>query len=210
MPPSSHPIPPARSASAKGRRTSESILATALKIMGEEGYANLTIGRIAAATGMRKGNLQYHFPSKPGLLRAVLRFQVDRQKEGWAAAYAVAPREPLDRLRYMIRYELSLNADEVVKARAKEKWAFAAHDDEGRRIAADWYSWVAERYAELIGAIDAAANSRTRRVRAATMYALLEGSAPYFGKTGRAAGAIPGLGQGLETAALAIARGLAR
>ena len=110
----------------------------------------------------------------------------------------------------LFRSELALNMDEVVKARAKEKWAFAAHDDEGRKIASEWYGWVAERYGELISAIDPGASPRTRRVRGATIYALLEGAASYFGKTGDAFGGIPGLGQGLEETALAIARGLPR
>jgi AcrR family transcriptional regulator len=199
---------PSRSASAKGRRTSESILATALKIMGEEGYASLTVGRIAAATGMRKGNLQYHFPTKAGLLRAVLRHQVDEQKRRWLTVLEQAPMDPEQRLRHMVRYEIDLGRDEVVKAQANEKWAFAAHDDLGGQITADWYRWAASQYAELIGDLDKRSPVSERKARAACLYSLLEGAAPFFGRTGRTIGPHGDVGATIEAFAIALARGL--
>ncbi len=195
----------ARPRSPKGRRTSDHILATALEIMGREGYASLSIGKIASATGVRKGNLQYYFPTKTTLLRAVLSYQVSRQKERWTKHLAGAPAEPRTRILTMLRYENSLSRDEVVKAQAWEKWAFAAHDEEAGTIVGDWYDWVTTQYAILLEALRPDLDEAGRRGTAACIYALMEGGGPFFGKSGRRAHAPKTMGALLESAALELA-----
>jgi AcrR family transcriptional regulator len=194
-----------RPRSPKGRRTSDQILATALEIMGREGYAALSIGRIATATGVRKGNLQYYFPTKTTLLRAVLSYQVNRQKERWTKHLDSAPAEPRARLLAMLRYENSLSRDEVVKAQAWEKWAFAAHDEEAGTIVGDWYDWVTARYAALLEDLRPDLNEADRRGLAACLYAQMEGGGPFFGKSGRRARAPKAMAALMEKAALDLA-----
>lgn len=194
-----------RPRSPKGQRTSDQILATALEIMGREGYAALSIGRIASATGVRKGNLQYYFPTKTTLLRAVLSYQVNRQKERWTKHLDSAPAEPRARLLAMLRYENSLNRDEVVKAQAWEKWAFAAHDEEAGAIVGDWYDWVTGRYAELLEGVRSDLNEADRRGLGACLYAQMEGGGPFFGKSGRRARAPKAMAALMENAALDLA-----
>lgn len=194
-----------RPRSPKGQRTSDQILATALEIMGREGYAALSIGRIASATGVRKGNLQYYFPTKTTLLRAVLSYQVNRQKERWTKHLDSAPAEPRARLLAMLRYENSLNRDEVVKAQAWEKWAFAAHDEEAGAIVGDWYDWVTGRYAELLESVRSDLNEADRRGLGACLYAQMEGGGPFFGKSGRRARAPKAMAALMENAAINLA-----
>lgn len=194
-----------RPRSPKGQRTSDQILATALEIMGREGYAALSIGRIASATGVRKGNLQYYFPTKTTLLRAVLCYQVTRQKERWTKHLDSAPAEPRARLLAMLRYENSLNRDEVVKTQAWEKWAFAAHDEEAGAIVGDWYDWVTGRYAELLEGVRSDLNEADRRGLGACLYAQMEGGGPFFGKSGRRARAPKAMAALMENAALDLA-----
>jgi AcrR family transcriptional regulator len=194
-----------RPRSPKGRRTSDHILATALEIMGREGYASLSIGKIASATGVRKGNLQYYFPTKTTLLRAVLSYQVNRQKDRWAKHLATAPAEPRARLLTMLRYENSLNRDEVVKAQAWEKWAFAAHDEEAGTIVGDWYDWVTAQYAILLAARPRPDPVAARRGLAACIYAQMEGGGPFFGKSGRRARAPRAMSTLMESAAVELA-----
>jgi AcrR family transcriptional regulator len=56
----------------RGRRTRESILATAVDIASVEGLEGLTIGRLATALGMNKSGLFAHFGSKEELQLATI------------------------------------------------------------------------------------------------------------------------------------------
>jgi AcrR family transcriptional regulator len=70
-------------------RTRERILAVSLALFNTRGLGRITTAEIAAAAGIREGNLQYHFPRKSGLVEAVFAgFEVE--------AIAVAGRMPAD------------------------------------------------------------------------------------------------------------------
>src|SRR5439155_12128957 len=57
---------------ARGREAVARILEAALDILIHEGIAAMTLRRIAAACGLRIGNVTYYFTTKEDLLRAVL------------------------------------------------------------------------------------------------------------------------------------------
>ena len=60
------------SATIKGEKTREHILKTSRKILLAQGFHNTSISEIISATGVKKGNLYYHFASKEDLGLAVL------------------------------------------------------------------------------------------------------------------------------------------
>jgi AcrR family transcriptional regulator len=69
--------------------TRDRILAVSLALFNARGLGRVTTAEIAAATGIREGNLQYHFPRKSGLVEAMV--------AGFEAeAVAVAGRMPAD------------------------------------------------------------------------------------------------------------------
>ncbi|WP_244507376.1 TetR/AcrR family transcriptional regulator [Methylobacterium phyllostachyos] len=69
--------------------TRERILAVSLALFNARGLGRVTTAEIAAAVGIREGNLQYHFPRKSGLVEAMFAgFEVE--------AVAVAGRMPAD------------------------------------------------------------------------------------------------------------------
>lgn len=69
--------------------TREKILAQSLALFNGRGLGRVTTAEIAAASGIREGNLQYHFPRKSGLVEALFStFEVE--------AEAVAGRMPAD------------------------------------------------------------------------------------------------------------------
>ncbi|QGY02733.1 TetR/AcrR family transcriptional regulator [Methylobacterium mesophilicum SR1.6/6] len=70
-------------------RTRDRILAVSLALFNARGLGRVTTAEIAAASGIREGNLQYHFPRKSNLVEAVF--------AGFEAeAIAVAGRLPAD------------------------------------------------------------------------------------------------------------------
>ena len=65
-----------------GERRQE-ILQTAIKIIAEEGYGNLSMRALARASGMKLGALQYHFHIWEDLLRALMGYIADEIRESW-------------------------------------------------------------------------------------------------------------------------------
>ena len=66
----------------RGAGTRDRILAQSLALFNDRGLGRVTTAEIAAACGIREGNLQYHFPRKSGLVEAL-----------FAVANGLAPQE---------------------------------------------------------------------------------------------------------------------
>jgi AcrR family transcriptional regulator len=65
-------FPPREGGYVKGHETREQILHAALGLLVEEGFRAMSMRRVAAACGMKLGNLTYHFPSREDLIQALL------------------------------------------------------------------------------------------------------------------------------------------
>ena len=76
--------------SERGAVTREHILATATAMFGESGYRGASLRDIAARCGLTHPGLLYHFPTKAGLLEAVLqrRDESDASHANACAAWA--------------------------------------------------------------------------------------------------------------------------
>lgn len=66
---------------AKGHETRELILRAALGVLVEEGLRAMSMRRVAAASGMKLGNLTYHFPTREDLMRALLEAVISSYEE---------------------------------------------------------------------------------------------------------------------------------
>ena len=56
----------------KGEKTRTRVLETARRLINERGYSSTSINDIIQATGVKKGNLYFHFPGKEDLGLAIL------------------------------------------------------------------------------------------------------------------------------------------
>lgn len=65
-------FPPREGGYAKGHETREQILQAALDLLVEHGFRAMSMRRVAAACGMKLGNLTYHFPNREDLIQALL------------------------------------------------------------------------------------------------------------------------------------------
>ncbi len=66
---------------ARTAATIEQILNATMRILMTEGYAALTLRRVAAECGLRIGNLTYHFPTKSELVTALLEAVLEGYRE---------------------------------------------------------------------------------------------------------------------------------
>lgn len=71
----------------------ERILAAALRLFAQRGYAVATVREIAASAGLSQGLLYTHYLSKEELLRALFRRGMDDVRASFAAAASPAPAE---------------------------------------------------------------------------------------------------------------------
>ncbi len=58
--------------SSKGEQTKQRILREAARLITVKGYHNTSMNDIIEATGVKKGNLYFHFPCKDDLIRALI------------------------------------------------------------------------------------------------------------------------------------------
>lgn len=114
---------------AKGYETRELILRTALYILIEEGYRAMSMRRIAAACGMRLGNLTYHYPTREDLVQELLNAVISSYEVEFTAivhAPGVPPEERLARFCGLIIEDIG---SKKTTRLFPELWALANHDE---------------------------------------------------------------------------------
>lgn len=112
---------------ARGHETRELILRKALAILVEEGYRAMTMRRVAAACGMKFGNLTYHFRTREDLVRDLLD-AVARSYETQLQAIAGSTTPAEERLRLMCDLLLGDIRSRRTTRLFPELWAASSHD----------------------------------------------------------------------------------
>ena len=77
--------------SPKSRRTRSRILGEALRLFAGQGYAASSNPVIAAAAGLTRGAMLYHFPTRESLVQAAVSFIQERRRTLFEEAAASAP-----------------------------------------------------------------------------------------------------------------------
>lgn len=121
-------FPPREGGYSKGHQTREQILHAALGIMVEEGYLAMTMRRVADASGMKLGNLTYHFPTREDLVREMLEAVISAYEIEWEKLFndpAVPPESRLAEYCGMILEDIRTKKTTRF---FPELWALASHD----------------------------------------------------------------------------------
>ncbi|MGH8807088.1 MAG: TetR/AcrR family transcriptional regulator [Noviherbaspirillum sp.] len=113
----------------KGLERAHEILQVARTIFAAEGYAGLSMRRVAAEVGMSLGNVQHYYASKDLLIEALLLYTMDlfQQKiDGIASAMDKA--SPIDRFVSTVDMFLEELGDPVTHGVFFEIWALASRN----------------------------------------------------------------------------------
>ncbi|QSB15119.1 TetR/AcrR family transcriptional regulator [Natronosporangium hydrolyticum] len=94
----------------------EQILAAAVQVFAEKGFAATRVDEIAAAAGVAKGSVYLYFDSREAILTAAFAAYAERSREILAAA-AADPGAPLTRLETLIRSVLALVSSDPQRTR---------------------------------------------------------------------------------------------
>ena len=84
-------------------RVRSQLLTVAIEVIVSEGYESLTLDKVAKRAGVSKGGLQYHFPSKAVLLRAICDSLREIFEPTFNEALAQEPESPKRATRAYIR-----------------------------------------------------------------------------------------------------------
>lgn len=137
---------------AKGHENREAILQAALKVLVDEGYAAMTMRRVAKECGLKFGNLTYYYRSHNDLVHALLEAVVSAYEVEFDRILQTPVSDPSERLKNYCRLVLDDLQTRKTTHVFPEIWALSNHSD-----------FVAERMNELY-----------RRARAPLLEILLE------------------------------------
>lgn len=113
---------------ARGREGHETILRAALSILVEEGYRAMSMRRVAAACGMKLGNLTYYFPTREELVRALLEAVVRSYEIEFDAIVHEPNASPAEQLEQICTLILEDITTKKTTRLFPELWALSNHD----------------------------------------------------------------------------------
>jgi AcrR family transcriptional regulator len=129
----------------------EQIVRATVRCLARDGYARLTMKKVAREAGVSQGSLHYYFADKRAMLVATLTAVSRDLDRRVAAAQSQAPREPGARLRALVRTCLEVAVDRpefwVVFL---EFWGEMVHDRRLRAVNAEVYTRTRRLLARLI------------------------------------------------------------
>ncbi len=120
---------------ADARVVTERILDSAEVVLRRHGYAGFSTRRVAQEASIALGNLTYHFPTKPELVRAL----INRMVATYLGRFEDSLRMPEGGLESLVRWLLEEPVNEDAMWLFRELWAMALHDEEVREFIDDFY-----------------------------------------------------------------------
>lgn len=136
---------------AQGLRTRNAIVDVAKKVLLEGGGLEFSLREVAARAGISISNLQYYFPTRLAVLRAVVEPLIDAYLTDLRSAFArnLPPHETINAL-------LEQAFRETKNAETSALWwhfiSFAVIDEECSRLLDEWYETLTGEIAQLIRA----------------------------------------------------------
>jgi len=168
----------------KGQHRAGEILLAARAVLVEEGYAALTTRKVAQRVGIRQSNVQYYFPAKVDLVRALFESAIADHARAVARRMAEGRMSARQRLTWAIDQFMSSNQSLEEKAFLRELWAMAAHDpDVADAMNAFYRRWVDLTAANLLEISPELGLRRAQR-RALVIVSLVDGLSLFHGAAG--------------------------
>ncbi|NWK98961.1 TetR family transcriptional regulator [Sphingobium lactosutens] len=164
----------------KGNETRELILHTALTILIEDGYRAMSMRRVAADSGIKFGNLTYHYRSREDLVRELLE-AVIRSYEVEFDQIIHMRGAPVERLRRICRFILEDIRSKKTTNVFPELWALSNHDAFILGRVQDLYQRARAPLADIVGEMRPDLPSADRAAIALFISASMEGTTPFAG-----------------------------
>jgi AcrR family transcriptional regulator len=166
---------------ARGTETVDAILKAAHDVLIEEGASAFTIRRIATASGMKVGNVSYHFPRKEMLIKIML----DELLESYDKILESRVRQPELRAEERLRLIIVICLDDIAGKRTTrlftELWALANHNAFVADRVRAFYQRVHDFIGEAVAALNPALSPEAVHTVALYISTSMEGTTPFLG-----------------------------
>ncbi|MBN3817673.1 TetR/AcrR family transcriptional regulator [Paraburkholderia sp. Se-20369] len=168
---------------AQGLRTRNTIVQVAEKLLLDGGTLEFSQRAVAVAAGISVSNLQYYFPTRSAVLRAVIAPVIESYLNELKQAIDndTSPHATLDAL---MKRSLRDAKDIKYTTLFRHFLSFAATDLECAQLYEEWYDTLSRDLAKLIRAVNPACSAAESRQIASLLIALADGLALQYG-TGR-------------------------
>ena len=151
------------------------ILAAAQDIIVGEGYSKFSLRHAAEKSGIRLATLQYYFPTKEHLFRAVFEAALNEEGERIRLLIKRARGSPRDVLRARITGHFQANLRDETAGFFYQLWARARLDEFAAELVDEFYARNIQVVAHMIRADNAALSANEAKRRATVAMAVLEG-----------------------------------
>lgn len=126
----------------------QQLIDATIRVLGQKGFAALTVADVAKTAGLSAGIVIFHFTSKDGLLAEVLRYLAEDFRQNWQRAIAAAGPAPADRLEALLMSDFG---EDVCSPDRLAAWLAFWAETQGRPV-----------YDEICSAMDAERMDTTR------------------------------------------------
>jgi AcrR family transcriptional regulator len=190
----------------RGTETVAAILKAALCVLIEEGAGAFTIRRIAAACGMKVGNVSYHFPRKEALVQVLL----DELLVSYDTLLEARVRLPGLSAEDKLRLVIALSLEDITQKRNTrlftELWALANHNALIAERVQSYYRSVHRVIGAYVAELNPLLNAQEVQSVALYISASIEGATPFLGFGKPWAGQMPGFAALAATQLVAMAK----
>lgn len=160
-----------------GERKQE-ILQTAIQIIADEGYANLSMRALSRASGMKLGALQYHFRTWEDLLRALVNYIEEEILEEFKARKLHDGSATVGEIAVFMLEDSAGTADTLLGDRLwPQLWAM----EQVEPLVSDLLEEVYANYVEILQVAMEAAGVESPKAEALCLMSLLEGESLFTG-----------------------------
>jgi AcrR family transcriptional regulator len=170
-----------RGQSGKGQLTALSILLAAEKLLIDEGYHNFSLRKVAASAGLTLGNLQYYFPTKDSLIKAMLDNCIQRYLDRFEQVRAQAGEDPEKQFRALLSEIIRDLNSRNTTVFFPELWSLANHDDHALDFMDAMYDQYRAVLVEVMGALNPELTPAQLRRLAVFISSSIEGHTMFIG-----------------------------
>lgn len=159
-----------------GKETARKILAAARSLLTREGYAQFSMRNVADAAGLRLANLQYYFPRRDDLVRAILADTGDMYAQAYERILDGASEDPVERFKIVLDYQLKDVFVPETRRYFVQLWALLnSIDDASGSLLGELYAYDIDPLGECIQAMYPKLDKREVAERARLLAATIEG-----------------------------------
>jgi AcrR family transcriptional regulator len=157
------------------------IINAATRIFSEEGYAQMTLRRVAAEVDVSLSSVQHYFNSKEQLFTELTQTTIARYERSYETLLQGIPDEPIERFTAVINYLIKDAQTREVYGFFTQLWSIAHHDQNVSKQMDHFYVSHRNDLGKLLIALNPRLDERTARQRATLISAMIEGSMLHVG-----------------------------